>query len=145
MTLCEPLNEVHTVPAPNKVARKLNESLGSEAGDAMVDWMNGVEENTRELRADISELQHKTKVEFTELRQEMNTRFAELGQEMNTRFADQRQEMQIGFANVDAKFAAMEAAAAKRHADFMKWTLGFWAASLVTLLGAMATLARMLP
>jgi hypothetical protein len=111
------------VPAPNKVARKLNESLGSEAGDAMVDWMNGTEETTRELRADIAEL-----------RQDMNVRFAEL-----------RQEMRVGFANVDAKFAAMDAAAAKRHADFMKWTLGFWAVSLVTLVGAIATLSRVLP
>lgn len=44
------------MPAPNKVARKFTESLGSDAGDAMVDWMNGVEESTRELRADIAEL-----------------------------------------------------------------------------------------
>src|SRR5688572_557608 len=118
------------MPAPNKVARKLSESLGSEAADAMVDWMNGTEERTRELSADI----------------------AELRQEMNTRFADLREEMRVGFANVDSKFAAMDgkfaamdAAAAKRHADFMKWTLGFWAVSLVTLVGAIATLSRVLP
>ena len=129
------------MPAPNKVARKLGESLGSEAGDAMVDWMNGVEENTRELRADIAEL-----------RQAMDVRFADLRQEMNTRFAGMHGEMRAGFASVDAKFAAMnakfaemDAGAAKRHADFMKWTLGFWAVSLVTLVGALAALARLLP
>lgn len=111
------------MPAPNKVARKLSESLGSEAADAMVDWMNGTEETSRELRADI----------------------AELRQEMNVRFAEFREEMRSGFAKVDARFAAAETAATQRHADFMKWTLGFWAVSLVTLVGAIATFARMLP
>lgn len=132
------------MPVPNKVARKFNELLGSEATDAMAAWMNGIEENTGQLRADIAEL-----------RQEMNGRF----EAINTRFAELRAEMRVGFANVDAKFAAMDAkfaamdakfatmdaAASKRHADFMKWTLGFWAVSLVTLVGAIATLARVLP
>src|SRR5687767_11769525 len=97
----------HAMPAPNKVTRKFNEALGSEAADAMVDWMNGVEESTRELRADIAELRQETNVRFAELRSEMSSRFAELGEEMRS-----------GFAQVDAKFAAMDAAAAKRHADF---------------------------
>ena len=143
------------MPVPNKVARKFNELLGSEAADAMAAWMNGIEENSRQLRADIAELRQETAVHIAELRQEMNTGF----EAINTRFAEQRQEMRVGFANVDARFAAMDArfaamdarfatmdaAASKRHADFMKWTLGFWAVSLVTLVGAIATLARMLP
>jgi hypothetical protein len=117
------------MPAPNKVTRKLNDALGSDAGDAMTDWMNGVEENVRDLRGDIAEL-----------RQDMNVRFANLREEMASGFAD----VQVGFAKVDARFAAMDAAAAKRHADFMKWTLGFWAVSLVTLVGAIAGLAQVL-
>ena len=47
-------------------------------------------------------------------------------------------------ARFHAPFADMDAAAAKRHADFMKWTLGFWAVSLVTLVGAIAGLAQVL-
>ena len=129
------------MPAPNKVARKFGESLGSEAGDAMVDWMNGVEDNTRELRADIAELRQAMDVRFADLRQEMNTRFAGLHGEMRAGFAS----VDAKFAAVDAKLAAMDAAAARRHADFMKWTLGFWAVSLVTLVGALAALARLLP
>ena len=136
------------MPAPNKVARKMGESLGSEAGDAMVDWMNRVEENARELRADIAELRQGMDVRFADLRQDMNTRFAEMGADMRAGFAGVDAKfaaMDAKFAAMDAKFAAMDAAAAKRHADFMKWTLGFWAISLVTLVGAIATLARMLP
>jgi hypothetical protein len=133
---------------PNKVARKFNDLLGSEAADAMAGWMNGIEENSRQLRADIAELRQETAVHIAELRQDMNTRF----EAINTRFSEQREEMRVGFANVDAKFAVMDAkfatmdaAASKRHADFMRWTLGFWAVSLVTLVGAIATLSRMLP
>jgi hypothetical protein len=122
------------MPAPNKVTRKLTEALGTDAGDAMADWMNGTDERFLEVRADIAELKHETDVRFADLKQEMNVRFAEF-----------RAEMRTGFANVDTKFAMAEAAAAKRHADFMKWTLGFWAVSLVTLVGAIATLSRMLP
>jgi hypothetical protein len=129
------------MPAPNKVARKLTESLGSDAGDAMVDWMNGIEETTRELRADIAELKQHTDVRFAELRQEMNTGFAELREEMRTGFAN----VDAKFATLDGRFAAMDAAAAQRHADFMKWTLGFWAVSLVTLVGAIGALSRVLP
>lgn len=118
------------MPAPNKVARTLSESLGTEAGDSMVDWMNGVEESTREVRGDIAELRQETTVRFAELREEMRAGFA---------------NVDAKFATMDAKFAAMDAAAGRRHADFMKWTLGFWVLSLATLVGAVATLARMLP
>ena len=111
----------------------------------MVDWMNGAEETARELRADIAEVRQETRADIAELRQEMNVRFAELRGEMNTRFAESREEMRSSFAHVDAKFAAMDAASAQRHADFMKWTLGFWAVSLVTLVGAIAALSRILP
>lgn len=121
------------MPAPNKVTRKLTDALGSDAGDAMADWMNGVEENGRDLRGDIAEL-----------RQEMVRELADVRQEMRVGFADVRQEMRVGFANVDKRFADSDAAAAKRHADFMKWTLGFWAVSLVTLVGAIAGLAQVL-
>ncbi|MGH7677434.1 MAG: hypothetical protein ACRENU_03135 [Gemmatimonadaceae bacterium] len=125
------------MPAPNKVARKFNEAFGSDAGDAMVDWMNGVEEGTREVRADIAEL-----------RQEMNVRFAGINEGF-ARADAQFAALDARFTALDGKlaagFAAQDAAAAKRHADFMKWTLGFWAVSLVTLVGAIATLSRMLP
>lgn len=114
------------MPAPNKVTRRLNNALGTDAGDAMTDWMNGAEENARDLRGDIAEL-----------RQDMNVRFADLRQEMAAGFADTREEMRVGFARG-------EASAAKRHADFMKWTLGFWAVSLVTLVGVIAGLAQVL-
>ena len=101
--------------APHKFLRKLNEIIGAEATDAMAEWMNRADERFDELTADI----------------------AELRQEMNAKLSDVRQEMHVGFAKA-------EAAAAQRHADFMKWTMGFWAASLVTYVGALVALANVL-
>lgn len=121
------------MPVPHNFSRKLHEVLGSEVADSMVDWMNRSDENYSELRR-----------ELAEFRQTVRADFAELRQEMNAKFADVQQEMRVGFAQVDAKFAAAEAGAARRHADFMKWTLGFWAASLVTLVGAIAGFATIL-
>jgi hypothetical protein len=125
------------MPVPNKVTRKLGETLGADAGDAMSDWMNQSEETTRELRADIAELRQELRAGLADVRQEMRVGFANV----DAKFAS----VDAKFASVDAKFAAAEAAAAKRHADFMKWLLGFWALSLITIVGAIATLSRMLP
>ena len=48
-----------------------------------------------------------------------------------------RQEMHVAFAKV-------ESAAAQRQADLMKWMLTFWVASLVTYVGAIVALAKVI-
>src|SRR2546423_5280712 len=123
------------MPAPHKFTRKLHEVLGNEAAEAMADWMNHADENSAETRRDIADFRQTVRADFAELRQEMNTKFADLREEMNTKFADVREEMRVGFARVEGRFAAAESAAAQRHADFMKWTMGFWAVSLLTYVG----------
>jgi predicted nucleic acid-binding Zn-ribbon protein len=108
--------------APHKFLRKLHEVFGAEATDAMAEWMNRTDDKFDELRADIAEL-----------RQEMNVNITEI-----------REEMRVGFARVDARFAAMDAKMDAKFAEFMKWTLGFWVASLVTYVAALMALARVL-
>lgn len=39
-------------------------------------------------------------------------------------------------------FAAMEVKFAQRNAEIMKWALGFWIASLLGVVGALAALTR---
>ena len=109
--------------APHRFLRKLHDVIGAEATDAMAEWMNGTDEKLDELRADIAEL-----------RQEMDAKISNV----NAKLVETREELRVGFANV-------EAAAARRHADFMKWTMGFWAFSLVTYVGAVVALAMVLP
>lgn len=57
--------------------------------------------------------------------------------ELRADIAKLRHEMRLGFAKAAA-------AAVKRHSDFMRWTMRFWVASLVTYVGALITLAKVL-
>ena len=107
-----------TVPAPHKFSRKLHEVFGDEAAEAMVEWMNRTDEKLDKLEHDLALF---------------------------------RQEVAVGFAKVDVAFAKVESAAAQRHAelaqrhaDLMKWMLTFWAASLVTYVGAIVALAKVI-
>jgi U3 small nucleolar ribonucleoprotein component len=121
------------MPAPHKFTRKLHEVIGVEAAEAMVDWMNRTDERFDEVQRELSEFRQPLRADFAEFRQEMNGKLSELREQM----AEDRGETRAGFANV-------EASAAKRHADFMKWTLGFWVASLLTYVGALVALAQVL-
>jgi hypothetical protein len=99
----------------------------------MVDWMNQADTGYDALRREIAELRLEVRADIAELRQETQSEASRL-----------REEMRVGFANVDAKFAAAETAAAQRHADFMKWTLRFWVISLATLVGSIVAFSRTL-
>ena|SRR5919201_5595405 len=110
------------MPAPHKFSRKLHEVIGDEAAEAMVEWMNHTDDKHDEL-----------KYELAEFRQTVRADIAEL-----------RQEMQVGFAKVEAAAAQRQADLAQRHADLMKWMLTFWAASLVTYVGAIVALAKVI-
>lgn len=110
------------------------------AADAMVDWMNRTDEHFAEIHADIAELRQEMNAKFADTREEMRVGFARLEAKMETRFA----AVDARFAAVDAKFAALEAKLDSRFADFMKWTIGFWVASLITYVGAIVGLANVL-
>jgi hypothetical protein len=100
--------------APKHVVKKLREMLGGEAGDSMVEWLD--ERDTH----------------YDELRQETRAEFAAIRQEIRAL----REEMRAGFAAMEIKFA-------ERNAELMKWALGFWIASLLGVVGALAALTRM--
>ncbi|MGH7679118.1 MAG: hypothetical protein ACRENU_11670 [Gemmatimonadaceae bacterium] len=117
------------MPAPHKFSRKLHEVIGDEAAEAMVDWMNTTDERFDRLDRGLAEFRQTVRADFAELRQEMNARFA---------------QMDVRFAHIDVRFAQMEASAERRHANLMKWMLGFWVASLVTYIGALVAVAKVL-
>ncbi len=114
---------------PNRLVRKLNDMLGAEASDDMIDWMGRVEDSIRGLRQDLAEF-----------RTHVDGRFAAI----DARFASVDARFQTLEGRMEAKFAAAEAAAAQRHADFMKWTMGFWAASLITMVASIYAFARLI-
>ena len=103
--------------APKHVAKKLREMLGNEAGESMVDWLD--ERDTH----------------YDELRREMRAEFAAFEARMEQRFAALEAKMTQGFAAMDVKFS-------QRNAELKKWALGFWIASLLGVVGALAALTR---
>jgi hypothetical protein len=132
------------MPAPHTLSRQLQHALGDVGADAMVDWMNqadaqdaairqGIGALRSDIKADTAEFRHRTETEFVTLRAEMRVQFAEIHTKFDAKFAD-----------INATLAIHEAASTKRHADFMKWTLGLWAVSLITMVAAIAGLARTL-
>ena len=118
--------------APKHVAKKLREMLGNEAGDSMVEWLD-------ERDTHYDELRQETRAEFAAIRQEMAGLREELHvgfSAVDVKFAQLREDMRAGFAAMDVKFA-------QRNAELMKWALGFWIASLLGVVGALAALTRL--
>ena len=106
---------------PRPVSKKLREMMGTEAAETMVEWLDGLETHhdavRRELHADMAEL-----------RQEMRAGFA---------------AVDAKFAHLDTKFADADARNAERINNLLKWMIGFWLGSLVTIITAILALGHM--
>ena len=98
-----------------RLSRKLHQTLGDEAGEDLVTWMQGVDTQRAELR------------ELNELN------FARLDARLSTSVAELRQEMHAGFAQLEARLE-------RRMSDLIKWSFVFWVGAV----GAIAALAGVL-
>lgn len=105
-----------------RLSRKLNETLGEEAAEDLVNWMDDVD------------------AQRAEWREAMRADFAELRQEMQSGFAELRQEMRVGFATLRQEMAHLEARFERRLGDLIKWSFVFWVGAV----GAIAMLAGVL-
>ena len=132
------------MPVPPKLSRKFHEIFGSEAADAMAEWMDQMEETTAELRADIAELRHEMQVGFARV----DARFAQ----MDVRFAGleglfDRLEatMETRMLELKTVVEGSERKLSETKYDILKWAIGFWLASLglmTAMLGAFIKLSR---
>lgn len=128
-----------------KLSRRLYETLGDEAASEMVDWMQRMDAQRAELR-ELNELNFsRFDARLGELRSDLqaglaraDARIDALGAALAKTDADIRREMETGFARLEIKIE-------QRTADIMKWSFVFWVGSVVTLVGALATLARFIP
>ena len=125
----------------SRLSRKLQETLGTEATDDMVDWMHGVEAQRAELR----ELNEMMFARF-------DARLGEVGAELRQELVQVRQDvsvlardMEARFGQMEGRFGRLEARLERRFADLMKWSFVFWVGSVVTLIGGLAALDRFLP
>ena len=144
-----------------KLSRKLYDTLGSEAAEAMVDWMQQVETQRSELRelSDLSfaridarfgETLAQIDLRFAEARAQTDVRFAQV----DARFGEALAQNDLRFARIDVRFveirdemhtgfATLEAKLDRRFAELIKWSFAFWIGSTVTLVVALAALARL--
>jgi hypothetical protein len=91
------------MPIPPHLKRRLQHSLGTEAAEDLVSWMEGVDN----ARADIAELRHEMEVGFA--------------------------RVDSKFAALDGRFSALETLIERRTADLMKWSFGFWIGAVVAI------------
>ena len=129
---------------PAQISKKLRESLGPEAGEILVTWL-------QEMRAEHDELRASIRADFAEFRHEM----AALIQASESRLIDRihkevvtlgdrihaveaRLDERVG--RVEVRVAEVKADVAGVKADLMKWSFVFW----VSAVGAIAALAGVL-
>jgi hypothetical protein len=91
------------MPTPPHLQGKLQQTLGTEAAEDFVSWMESVDN----ARADIAELRHQTELGFA--------------------------RVDAKFAALDGRFNALETLIERRTADIMKWSLGFWIGAVVAI------------
>ena len=110
------------MPITTRLSRKLHQTLGQEAAEDLVTWLQQVDTQ----RADLRELNDLNFSRF-------EARLAEVRHEMQTGFAQLRQELQVGLSGVETKLA-------QRSADLIRWSFVFWVGAV----GAIAALAGVL-
>ena len=112
-----------------------------------------VDELRREMRAGFAAIDARMERRFGAI----ENRLTEMDSKMAQGFAAMDTRMAQGLAGVDAKFtqalaaldskmaqgfASMDVKFSQRNAELMKWALGFWIASLLGVVGALAALTR---
>ncbi len=106
-----------------------------EAADIMVDWIHQSDTQHMSAQREIAEFRSEVRADIAELRHEMHTGYTELGSKIDTNYAALSSKIDVGYASLEASFT-------KSHADFMKWTLGFWVLSLAAVVGAVVGPSR---
>lgn len=125
-----------------KLSRRLHETLGDEAADEMVGWMQGIDAQRAELRElnelSVSRLEARfgqVEARFGQVDARLDQLEAKLEAGLAKTDADLRRVMEAGFARLEIKIE-------QRTADIMKWSFVFWVGSVVALSGALAALVR---
>ena len=136
------------MPITEKLSRKLHETLGDEAGDAMVDWMHRMDAQRAELR----ELNELNFARIDERFGRIDERFARIDQRfeqidqrferVDQQFVALRRELDSRFVQFEATIVGrLEAKIERRTADLMKWSFVFWCGA-VTAVTALAGVLR---
>lgn len=105
---------------PKQVSKKLQQTMGEDAGGLMAEWLEELEETSRGTRAALDGIE--------------------------AQLAALREEMRLGFAQMHVKFAETDAKLEREIAGTQRWAITVWLASLgfalAAVMGYMTWLVR---
>ncbi|MGH7698963.1 MAG: hypothetical protein ACREMJ_00355 [Gemmatimonadales bacterium] len=126
------------MPITPRLSRRLHQTLGEEAAEDLVNWMQQVDAQRAELR-ELNELNF-SRFDARLAEVAMRADLAELRQATQADLAELRQEMRDGFADLRQEMVRMETRFERRFSDLIKWSFVFWVGAV----GAIAVLAGVL-
>jgi hypothetical protein len=125
------------MPVTARLSRRFYEALGDDIANEPVDWFNAVDLTYRTELREMNDLN----------RDRIEARFDAFAAElraMEARFDGKLGELE---ARTNARFDALQSLLGKQlaetRADLIKWMFVFWAGTMLTMLGFMATVARL--
>ncbi len=123
------------MPVAAKLSRRFYDAFGDEITNELVEWFNLVDATYR------SELRELNELNFGRFRAELRQGVAEVKAELRQELAEAKGElrsgMHVGFADLRGEVAAL-------RGEIGKWMFVFWAGSMVTNLGIMLAVVRIL-
>jgi hypothetical protein len=135
------LGRSETVPVTPTLLLKLRKTLGDEAANDLVTWVD--QATARELGhvRELAELHYgrfdaRLEQRLAELRADVDARIESLRTELHTRIESLRTDL---YTRIDAVRVEMMA----QRADLIKWMFLFWVGTIVPLAGLMVALVRL--
>lgn len=123
------------MPVTAARSQKFYETFGQDVTRELVDWLNAVDET---YRADLREL---NELNFGRFDAKLEQRVAALDAKLEQRVAEVRADLKAGLAEVRSEMA--------RNADdlktgLLKWMFGFWATTVLGVLGTGVAIVSLL-
>ena len=106
------------MPVTAKLSKRFYEVLGEDLANELVDWFNAVDLTYR-----------------SELRELNELNFARFDAKLEQRLAEMRTDLRTGLAE-------MRTALADLRTELVRWMFGFWATTLMALVGLVLALRR---
>ena len=120
---------------PPRLASKLNETLGAQAAEDLVSWLDESRAQHSELRADVAELRHEMETRFVATNAAMATKDELHALETNLRGEIHGVETRLGL-----QIAGVSNQVEKSAATLIQWSFVFWVGAVA----AVALLAGVL-
>ena len=117
------------MPFTAKFSERFYEKLGHDVVNELVDWVNTVDLTYR------TELREQNEINFQRFDDRLDQRFAEAEAKWEIRFGVMEQRFAELETKFEARFGTLDTRIESVRADLMKWMIGFWATTMLTMIG----------